>query len=132
MEIIYRADDGKEFDNEEACELYETMKDMPKELMGFKLYDLDGYEVPLFDEDYCIDDDFYYIVTHSVEEAATLYDILHNAGISSPWDNRSWARNDFEAGCYYYDCDDSRWKNFKDFEATYNHMLSIFNQGKGK
>ena len=129
MEIIYRADDGREFDDEEACELYETMKAMPKELMGFKLYDVGGDEVPLFDEEYRVDDDFYYIVTHSAEEASTLYDILHDHGISSPWDNCRWG-NTFEAGRYYYDCEDSRWKNFKDFEETYNHMLSIFNQGK--
>lgn len=130
MEIIYRAFDGKEFDEEEKCELYEKMSTMPRELMNFKLYDLDGYEVPLFDEDYCVNDDFYYIITHSAEETSTLYDILHDAGISSPWDNRSWAKHDFEAGCYYYDCEDSKWKNFKDFENTYCHMLSIFNQGK--
>lgn len=129
MEIIYRADDGREFDDEEACELYETMKAMPKELMGFKLYGIDGDEIPLFDEEYRVDDDFYYIVTHSAEEASTLYDILHDHGISSPWDNCRWG-NTFEAGRYYYDCDDCRWKNFKDFEDTYNHMLSIFNQGK--
>ena len=131
MEIIYRANDGREFDDEEACELYEKMKDMPQEQMGFKLYDLDGYEVPVFDEDYRVEDDFYYIVTHSAEEASILYNILHDAGISSPWDIRGWG-NDFEAGCYYYDCDDCRWKNFKSFEYTYHHMLSIFNQGKGK
>lgn len=130
MEIIYRADDGKEFDNEESCELYEKMITMPRELMNFKLYDLDGYEVPLFDEDYCVDDDFYYIVTHSAEEASTLYDILHDAGVSSPWDNRAWANHSFEAGRYYYDREDSKWKNFKDLEDTYCHMLSIFNQGK--
>lgn len=129
MEIIYRANDGREFDDEETCELYETMKDMPKELMGFKLYGIDGDEVPLFDEEYRVDDDFYYIVTYSAEEASTLYDILHDHGISSPWDNCRWG-NTFEAGRYYYDCDDCRWKNFKDFEDTYNHMLSIFNQGK--
>lgn len=129
MEIIYRANDGKEFDDEEACELYETMKDMPKELMGFKLYGIDGDEVPLFDEEYRVDDDFYYIVTHSAEEASTLYDILHDHGISSPWDNCRWG-NTFEAGRYYYDCDDCRWKNFKDFEDTYNHMRDIFKQGK--
>ena len=130
MEIIYRANDGREFDDEEACELYEKMKAMPQELMGFKLYDAGGDEVPLFDEEYRVDDDFYYIVTHSEEEAMTLYDILHDSGISSPWDNRGWAGNKFEAGRYYYDCEDSRWKNFKDFEDTYCHMLSIFNQGK--
>ena len=130
MEIIYRANDGREFDDEEACELYEKMKAMPQEQMGFKLYDAGGDEVPLFDEEYKVDDDFYYIVTHSAEEALTLYDILHDYGISSPWDNRGWAGNSFEAGCYYYDCDDNRWKNFKDFEETYQHMLSIFNQGK--
>lgn len=130
MEIIYRANDGREFDDEEACELYETMKDMPKELMGFKLYDAGGDEVPVLDEDYRVNDDFYYIVTHSAEEASTLYDIFHEHGISSPWDNRGWAGNSFEAGRYYYDCEDSRWKNFKDFEDTYCHMLSIFNQGK--
>ena len=130
MEIIYRADDGREFNDEEACELYETMKAIPKELMSFKLSDISGDEVPLFDEEYRIEDDFFYIVTHSAEEASTLYDILHDYGISSPWDNRGWAGNSFEAGCYYYDCEDSKWKNFKDFEETYNHMLSIFNQGK--
>lgn len=129
MKIIYRANDGKEFDDEEACELYEKMKSIPKELMGFKLYDAGGNEVSLFDEEYRVEDDFYYIVTHSAEEASTLYDILHDYGISSPWDNRGWGVN-FEAGCYYYDCEDSRWRNFKSFEHTYYYMLSIFNQGK--
>lgn len=129
MEIIYRANDGREFDNEEACELYEKMKAIPQELMGFKLYDAGGDEVPLFDEEYHVEDDFYYIVTHNAEEASTLYDIFHEYGISSPWDNCRWG-NTFEAGHYYYDCEDCRWKNFKDFEDTYCHMLSIFNQGK--
>ena len=131
MEIIYRAFDGKEFDEEEKCELYERVQTTPKGLMGFKLYDTDGEEVTLLDEEYNINDDFYYIVTHNREEAASLYDILHDAGISSPWDKHGWSiGNDFEAGCYYYDCDESRWKNFKDFEDTYNHMRDIFNQGK--
>ena len=131
MEIIYRAFDGKEFKEEEQCEAYERIKTMPKEYMGFKLYDLDGYEVPVFDEEYRVEDDFYYIVTHSEEEASALYDILHDAGISSPWDYRGLAVSyDFKAGWYYYDCDDSKWKNFKDFEDTYNHMRDIFNQGK--
>ena len=131
MEIIYRANDGREFDDEEACELYEKVKAMPQELMDFKLYDAGGDEVQLFNEEYRVEDDFYYIVTHSAEEASTLYDILHDAGFSSPWDNHRWTDNNaFCAGCYYYDCEDSRWKNFKDFENTYCHMLSIFNQGK--
>ena len=132
MEIIYRANDGREFDDEEACELYEKMKAMPQELMGFKLYDADGNEVPLFDEEYRVDDDFYYIVTHSAEEASALYDILHDHGISSPWYNHGWAGNNFEAGRYYYDTRECVWKNFKDFEETYNYMIDIFNQDKGK
>lgn len=134
MEIVYRAFDGKEFEEEEQCEAYERIKTTPKECMGFKLYDTDGSEVKLLDEEYRVNDDFYYIITHNTEESATLYDILHDAGISSPWDNHGWKNcsERFEAGQYYYDCEDCRWKNFEDFEETYNHMLSIFNQDKGK
>ena len=130
MDIVYRAYDGKEFDSEEDCELYETVSTIPKEHLGFKLFDRYGEPMPLLNEDNLVYEDFYYIKTHSAEEAATLHDILCTVGYGSPWDNRGWAGNKFEAGCYYYDCEDSRWKNFKDFEDTYNHMLSIFNQGK--
>lgn len=131
MEIIYRANDGKEFDSEEDCELYETVSTIPKEHLGFKLFDRYGEPMPLLNEDNLVYEDFYYIKTHSAEEAATLHEILYTVGFGSPWDKHG-RQNAFEygAGCYYYDCEDSRWKNFKDFEDTYCHMLSIFNQGK--
>lgn len=133
MEIIYRAFDGKEFEEEEQCEAYERIVTAPVECMSFKLYGADGDVVELLDEEYRINDDFYYIITHDETEAATLYDILHDAGISSPWDSRGWANgNPFEAGRYYYDTEDAKWKNFKDFEDNYKFMLNIFNQDKGK
>lgn len=129
MEIIYRAFDGKEFDDEELCEAYERIRTTPSECLGFSLYDANGDVVQLFDEDYRVNDDFYYIVTHDKTEAAALYDILNDAGISSPWNGTD---NNFEAGRYYYDSEDYKWKNFKDFEDSYNYMLNIFNQDKGK
>lgn len=132
MEVIYRAEDGKEFESEEQCEAYERIVSTPTKHMGFKLYDFDGEVVQLLDEDYRVNDDFFYIITHDETESATLYDILHDAGISSPWDNRGWGDNNFEPGRYYYDKEDYKWKNFKDLEGTYRNILCIFNQDKGK
>ena len=129
MEIIYRAFDGKEFDDEELCEAYERFMSTSKECMGFNLYDVNGDAVQLFDEEYRVNDDFYYIITHDEVESTTLYNILHDACISSPWDGTC---DNFEAGRYYYDTRECVWKNFKDFEETYNYMIDIFNQDKGK
>lgn len=127
MDIIYRAYDGKEFDSEEECEAYETISTIPKEFCGFKLFDLDGEPMPLLNEDNSICENFYYIKTHSAEEAATLHKILRTVGVMSPWDQCS-RRNNFEysAGCYYYDCDNSEWKDFKEFEHTYETMRNVF------
>lgn len=129
MDIIYRAYDGKEFDSEEECEAYETISAIPKEHLGFKLFDLNGEPMPLLNEDNSVCENFYYIKTHSTEEAATLHEIMRTVGICSPWDGTN---NNFEAGRYYYDSEDYKWKNFKDFEDSYNYMLNIFNQDKGK
>ena len=127
MDVIYRAYDGKEFDSEEECELYETISTIPKEHLGFKLFDLDGELVPLLNEDNSVCENFYYIKTHSAEESATLHEIMRTVGICSPWDGHSW-QNGFEygAGCYYYDCNNSEWKDFKEFERTYETMRNVF------
>ena len=127
MDVIYRAYDGKEFDSEEECEAYETISTIPKERLGFKLFDLDGELMPLLNEDNSVCENFYYIKTHSAEEAATLHEIMRTVGIYSPWDGHSW-QNGFEygAGCYYYDRNDSEWKDFKEFEHTYETMRNVF------
>lgn len=127
MDIVYRAYDGKEFDSEEDCELYETVSTIPKEHLGFKLFDRYGEPMPLLNEDNLVYEDFYYIKTHSAKEAATLHDILRTVGVSSPWDKHCW--NDayeYGAGCYYYDCEESTWKDFKEFEHTYETMRNMF------
>ena len=127
MDVIYRAYDGKEFDSEEECEAYETISTIPKERRGFKVYNRYGEQVPLLNEDNLVYDEFYYIKTHSAEEAETLHKILRTAGLISPWDKQG-CQNAFEhdAGCYYYDCDDYEWKDFKEFEQTYETMRNIF------
>lgn len=127
MDIVYRAYDGKEFDSAEDCELYETVSTIPKEHLGFKLFDRYGEPMPLLNEDNIVCEDFYYIKTHSAEEAETLHEVLRTVGYGSPWDQHGW-KNSFEygAGCYYYDCDDSEWKDFKEFEHTYETMRSMF------
>ena len=131
MDIIYRAYDGKEFDSEEDCEVYETISTIPKEHLGFKLFDRDGELMPLLNEDNSVCEDFYYIKTHSAEESATLHEIMRTVGIYSPWDGHSW-QNGFEygAGCYYYDCNNSEWKDFKEFEHTYETMRNVFKDGE--
>ena len=127
MDIIYRAYDGKEFDSEEECEVYETISTIPKERCGFKVFNRCGEQVPLLNNDNLVYDEFYYIKTHSAEEAETLHKILRTVGLSSPWDQSSW-QNGFEysAGCYYYDCNNSEWKDFKEFEHTYETMRNVF------
>lgn len=127
MDIVYRAYDGKEFDSEEDCELYETVSTIPKEHLGFKLFDRYGEQMPLLNEENLVYEDFYYIKTHSAAEAATLHEILRTVGISSPWDKRCWnSAYEYGAGCYYYDCEKSAWKDFKEFEHTYETMRNVF------
>ena len=131
MDVIYRAYDGKEFDSEEKCELYETIstihKEHPKEYLGFKLFNRDGELMPLLNEDNTICEDFCYIKTHSAEEAATLHEILNTVGLSSPWDKQGGQQTyEYSAGCYYYDFNDYNWKDFKEFEHTYKTMRNMF------
>ena len=127
MDIIYRAYDGKEFDSEEDCEVYETISTIPKELCGFKVFDRYGEQMPLLNEENLVYEDFYYIKTHSAAEAATLHEILRTVGFSSPWDKHGWQNAfEYDAGCYYYDPDDSEWKDFKEFEHTYETMRNMF------
>lgn len=128
MDIIYRAFDGKEFNDEEECEVYERHAQMPKELMGFKLFDDTGTETTLFDEEYRVNDEIFFIITHSAEEAKTLHEVLHDEGTSSPWDNGWGGRvaREFCAGEFFYDSSEDDWLDFAAYEQHFLEIRKVF------
>lgn len=128
MDIIYRAFDGKEFDDEEECEAYERRAQMPKELMGFKLFDDTGAETKLFDEEYRVNEEIFFIITHSAEEAEALHEVLHDEGISSPWD-KGWGTRtarEFCAGEFFYDSSEDDWFDFATYEQRFLEIRKVF------
>lgn len=84
MKIIYVSDDGKQFDNEDDCYIYESILAHPN-LKNVCFYDIDGneYHADISLDTY--DDDSIYqkgekVVIHNEEELKDFLWISHDAG----------------------------------------------------
>ena len=118
MKIIYRADDGTEFYDEDDCERYEEIQRLSEMKLTSRFWDKSGH--PLLIEDLAGTVEHAYYAEFTTDEEAIFIDtyayekigccIFEDAG-------------DAKAGRYYYDTHHEKWKNI---EELYRKVLAIF------
>ncbi len=89
MKVIYKADDGKEFDSYRECGEYEYLLNRPW-LKTIEFYDKHGERIFINEKEYSLiwsENRFYEIVEHIIihndDELITLMNFVHNAGYIS-------------------------------------------------
>lgn len=120
MKVVYFADDGTRFEDEDECELYELKQELNAAITESLFFDEDGKymttEEWLTNPECC-----YYMKVVNDKEAKMIYKYLRDdVGLCHPWEGRHTSTP--AAGRYYYNRKDYCWNNF---ETDYNEMLSI-------
>lgn len=120
MKVVYFADDGTRFEDEDECELYERKQTLLGQITQSCFFSGEGNYMTAEEwlaNPECCD----YMKVANDEEAEWIYRYLRDdIGLCHPWEDRR--ANPPAAGYYYYNRKDDRWHNF---ETDYNEMLRI-------
>lgn len=125
MEIIYRADDGTEFYDENDCVEYEERQRLSEMNLTSRFWDRTGH--PLLIEDLAgTVEHAYYAELTTDEEAAFIDDYAYErVGCCIFGDGE-----EPKAGRYYYDPYHEMWKNIEELNKRYQKVLAVFGEGE--
>jgi len=125
MEIIYRADDGTEFYDEDDCERYEEKQRLNEMNLTSRFWDRTGH--PLLIEDLAgTVEHAYYAELTTDEEAAFIDGYVYEKVGGGIFENEE----DAKAGRYYFDTYHEVWKNIEELNKKYKEVLAVFGEGK--
>ena len=121
MEIIYRADDGTEFNNKDDCMEYEERQRLRGIKLTSRFWDKSGH--PLLIEDLAGTVKYAYYAELATDEEAVFIDgyAYEKVGCCI-FEDTCYAK----AGRYYYDSDRNAWINIEELNKPYREMLKIF------
>ena len=124
MHVVYFADDGTRFEDEDECEQYELKQKLTAAITESFFFNENGKymttEEWLADPECCD-----YMVVADNEEAELIYKYLRETiGLCHPWEN--WRVDKPTAGRYYYSHNDDRWHNFDEEHGELLRIMKIF------
>ena len=131
MRVAYYADDGTEFESEEACHKYErTLHDLMHEHQhnGFHAYNDDGYEIDF--SAYDLEDledafqDISYIKFDNEKAIEIFFDQAKHYGLCEL--DEDLRRRPVVGERYFYDWDKDKWVCLEDKQRELNRIASIF------
>lgn len=119
MEIIYRAADGTEFEDEDECLLYESKKTIAHMNLQSRFFDFDGNQMDITDLYNCIENGWYMEIAN-MEEAKFIAEYAEREVsivlfAASPCTGR-----------FYWDADVEEWHDIEDIFNKYQKQLKIF------
>lgn len=122
MKVVYFADDGTPFDDEDDCLIYERKQEATVRLTESHFWYRDGRPMSIQEflngkAECC---DFMEIANN--EEAETVHDFLTDEGIPSPW--QDWRVDRPSAGQYYWENDE--WYNLETEFARFRCIMDVF------
>lgn len=124
MEIIYRADDGKEFYSQDECESYERRKGVLENPLDSCFYDRKGKRMSL--ENFVDNpDECYFMSIINEDEARRIEEICQEWGCYSPYD----INDEYVTGDFFYDCREEQWRNIEDIRQKYLELRKVFKEG---
>lgn len=126
MKVVYIADDGTQFEDEDACKEYEYVDKMKGKFPTTRFFDIHCKPMKFIGTGEFCESLFYFDVrTH--EEAELLHQFFIDCGFDSPWKRQRWSEKvTISTGYYFYDTEEERWRNVEELYAIYKEKLKIF------
>ena len=119
MEIIYRAHDGTEFSNEDACLEYERRQETEALNLQSRFFDFDGVPMDIKDLYHCLENGWYMEIA-TIEEARIIAEYAkREVGITI-------SGTGLAIGRYYWNDSDEKWHNIEDLYQAYARVLNVF------
>ena len=118
MQIIYRADDGREFDDEYECEAYENQQKIKDMNLQSRFFDENGRLIPMEDIVYCVERAWYMEIA-TMEEARFLAEYAEREVGIVLFEDKP------QVGRFYY-IEDEGWRPIEDLYQRYAKVNSIF------
>ena len=119
MEIIYRANDGTEFYDEDDCVEYERRLEYEKRDLKSRFFDKKGKEMNNTNIEDCYEHGWY--VEFASLEEAEFYDKETSYLVGGTYfDSKPCA------GRFYYDQEEGRWRNLEELYHAYAKVLNVF------
>lgn len=121
MKIIYRADDGTDFFNEDDCVEYEESQRISEMKLASRFWDNKGRPMAInnlaetvehaYYAELATDEEAFFIDSYAYEKVGCC--IFEDAG-------------DAKAGRYYYDSYRDAWINIEELNKPYREVLAVF------
>lgn len=118
MKIIYRADDGREFDDEYECEAYEDQQKIKDMNLQSRFFDENGYLIPLEDIVYCLERAWYMEIA-TMEEARFFAEYAEREVGIILFEDKP------QVGRFYY-AENEEWRPIEDLYQRYAKVNDIF------
>ena len=125
MKVVYFADDGTRFEDEDECELYELKQKLTAAITESLFFNGDGKRMTteqwLTDPECCD-----YMAIANNKEAELIYKYLRETiGLCYP---ENWRVDKPTSGRYYYNYNDEQWHNL---DVEYGELLRILDIFEG-
>lgn len=120
MKIIYRADDGTDFNSHEECEAYESKKKIAALNLQSRFFDHSGNLMDITDLYDCIEDGWYMEIADAVEAEFIADYAEREVGIIVFFKSKP------TAGRFYWDNNIDKWRNVEELYAAYAEKLKVF------
>ena len=117
MEIIYRAEDGTEFKDEDECLLYESKKTIANMNLQSRFFDFDGNQMDITNLDDCIEHGWYMEIAN-MEEAKFIAEYYEEEVGSVLFKSKP------SIGRFYFEGEE--WHNIEELYSVYADKLKIF------
>ena len=118
MRVVYIADDGTQFEDEDECKEYEYADKMKDKFPTTRFYSNRGKPMQFIGTcEFC--ENIFYFDVRTLEEAELLHQFFIDCGFDSPWKRKRW---DEEVTV----SEEDRWRNIEELYAAYQKVLNIF------
>ena len=126
MKVVYIADDGTQFEDEDECKEYEYASEMKDKFPTTRFFDIHCKPMEFVGTwEFC--ESLFYFDARTQEEAELLHQFFIYHGYDSPWKRQRWNEKvTVSTGRYFYDTDEENWRNVEELYAVYQKMLNIF------
>lgn len=118
MKIIYRADDGREFDNEYECEAYENKQKLKGMNFQSRFFDENGYLMDITDLARCVEYSWYMEIA-TMEEARFFAEYAEREIGIVLFETKP------QVGRFYY-TENEEWRPIEDLYQRYAKVNNIF------
>ena len=128
MKVVYIADDGAQFEDEDECKEYEYVNQMKGKFPTTRFFNRECQAVPFLATcEFC--ESLFYVEVNDFEEANRLHEWFNDCGFDSIWRRDFKKGRNITLGRFFYDTKEDGWRNVDELYNAYKSVEEVFTRG---